>query len=196
MGERRPWRATVIAGVAAAALVACSSSPIGAGADNQGYVSGTGVISKIDAGNRESAPTLQGPLLGGTGIFDLASTRGKVVVVNVWASWCSPCRSEAPALESAWNSLRSSPVQFVGINTRDRGPNAEAFTRRFGMTYPSVVDEDGRLMLSFRDLPPNAVPSTLILDRQGRVAVRVTGEVSESTVRGLVEDELGTAPSA
>ncbi len=185
-----------LTGLLLLALAGCSSAkPLGAGEDNQGYVSGTGVITRIAAGDRGTAPALAGPVLGGTDRFDLAASRGKVVVVNVWASWCAPCRSEAPALESAWSALRTRPVQFLGINTRDRAPNAEAFARRFGVTYPSVIDEEGLLLLGFKNLPPNAVPSTLVLDREGRVAARVTGEVGESTVRGLVEDELRADPA-
>lgn len=181
--------AALLAGVTL--LAGCSSAkPIGSDSDGQGYVSGTGAITRVAVDEREAAPDFEGPLLGGGGDFRLADARGEVVVVNVWASWCAPCRKEAPELEQAWMGLRPKGVRFVGLNTRDDQPSAEAFVRRFAVTYPSVVDEAGERLLNFKSLPPNAVPTTLVFDRQGQIAARVLGEVSGATVRGLVEDEL------
>ena len=112
-----------------------------------------------------------------------------VVVVNLWAMWCAPCRKEAPALEAAARRT-AGRATFVGLNTRDldQAP-AQAFVRAFDITYPSVFDPDGRELLKFgTDLPPSAIPSTLVVDAQGRIAARVLGEVTEATLVGLVDD--------
>ena len=115
-----------------------------------------------------------------------------MVVVNVWGSWCPPCRKEAPVLKAVSDDLAgpdsSGDVAFVGIDTRDSDAAATAFLDNIGLTYPNVVDPDGVLLLAFKgDLNPNAIPSTLVLDRQGRVAARIVGEVTEGTLRGVIE---------
>ncbi len=174
-------------------LTACGASgpsTAGGAAAGQQYVSGPGTVTRVSTGERGSAPGVQGRLLDG-GTFDLAAHRGKVVVFNVWGSWCPPCRAEAPGLQRVWEETRAKGVQFVGINTRDTVPAARAFERRFGITYPSVVDDDGRLLLAFRgSLPPNAIPSTIILDSESRVAARVVGATTYEKLRRLVDDVL------
>lgn len=187
-------RRRVAAAACLLALAGCTSQPamsgVGGGGD-QGYVAGDGTITRLEPGERKPAPALEGPTLDG-GSYRLADFRGDVVVVNTWASWCAPCRDETPGLQRAWEELRDEDVQFVGINTKDPdAAAARAFTRSFGVTYPSLVDEEGTLVLGFRaTLPPNAVPSTLVIDRRGRVAARVLGKVSEGTLRSLVRDAL------
>jgi peroxiredoxin len=105
--------------------------------------------------------------------------------------------AEAPALERAWQELRSDPVRFVGVNTRDQRAAALAHDRRFHVTYPSIGDDGGRVLLAFRgQLPPTAIPSTLVLDRRGRVAARVIGQVDTATLRGIVSDVLQERPAA
>ncbi|MFW6092175.1 MAG: TlpA family protein disulfide reductase, partial [Actinomycetota bacterium] len=117
---------------------------------------------------------------------------GEIVVLNVWGSWCPPCRKEAPALQAVHEDLADEGVRFVGVNTRDDEVAALAFEEEFGITYPSVVDPDGRRMLAFRDtLPPNAIPTTLVIDRDGEMAARVLGEITESSLRGLLTDLIG-----
>jgi thiol-disulfide isomerase/thioredoxin len=166
------------------------------GAPDKGYVVGDGTVSVTPADRRGPVVRFSGRTLDGEP-FDLADHRGDVVVVNVWGSWCPPCIAEAPALQRVWEQTRGSGVQFVGVNTRDRPANARAHERRFGVTYPSVDDDGGRVLLAFRDtLPPTAIPSTLVLDASGRVAARVLGEVSAGTLRALVDearDEPGRA---
>lgn len=136
---------------------------------------------------RQPAPALTGPTLEG-GEFSLASHKGNVVVMNVWASWCAPCRAEAPGLVQAAKA-HAVTTQFVGLNTRDSDASAQSFVRRFKVPYPNVKDPDGQLQLLFRDtLPPAAIPSTLLIDKQGRVAGRILGEVQPSILDGLIED--------
>jgi thiol-disulfide isomerase/thioredoxin len=157
---------------------------------DQGYIAGSGTVRAIGVAERDTPVRLRGRTLEGTG-FDLRDHRGKVVVVNVWGSWCPPCVAEAPDLQSVWARQPESEVQFVGIDVRDNTAAALAHQRRFGVTYPSLEDEDGRLLLALRGtLPPQAVPSTLVLDRRGRVAARVLGQVRAATLRALVGDAL------
>ena len=109
--------------------------------------------------------------------------------MNVWASWCAPCRAEAPALASLADEFDGRGVQFVGLDTRDSDVSARAFVDRFEIPYPNVIDRDGRLQLLFADtLPPQAIPSTLLIDPEGRVAARALGKVTQSSLRGIIEE--------
>lgn len=177
------------------ALAGCTAGTPSAGAGGgvaggeARYVASQGTVTAVPPDQRRPAPALEGTTLDG-GTFRLADARGEVVVVNAWASWCPPCRKEAPDLERAWQSLRGQGVQFVGLNEKDGLAEAQAFSRNFGVTYPSLRDEEGLLLLGFRDLPMTAPPSTLVLDRQHRVAARVIGAVDETELRGLVQAVL------
>jgi thiol-disulfide isomerase/thioredoxin len=160
-----------------------------AGNANARFVSGSGTVTTIPAGERQAAPALVGESLTGSRI-SLADFEGKVVVLNVWGSWCAPCRKEAPDLVAAAKTLKPVGVEFLGVNTRDndRGP-ARAFVRTFKVPYPSVYDPNGEQLLGFREtLPPSAIPSTLVIDRQGRVAARVLGALSQRTLEQLATD--------
>lgn len=169
-------------------LAACGGGTEAAPAEaGSGYVAGDGSIVLVPEQERVAAPDLEGVTLDGE-TFRLADHLGDVVVLNVWASWCAPCRAEAPELAALDRELAPSGVQFVGLDTRDSDVSARAFVARFGIEYPNVVDRDGQLQLLFSDtLPPQAIPSTLVIDRQGRVAGRVLGKASESSLRGLIE---------
>jgi thiol-disulfide isomerase/thioredoxin len=182
--------------VAVAALLAGCAQQVDAGervsgdVAEQGYVSGDGSTTIVAQADRVPAPALEGPTLDGS-TFVLADHLGEVVVLNVWASWCAPCRAEAPDMAQVSEELADRGVQFVGLNTRDSTEPAQAFVERFGLDYPSIVDTDGSRQLLFRDsLPPAAIPSTLVIDRQGRVAARAIGEVDRSRLLGLVEPIL------
>lgn len=162
----------------------CSTSNPSADAD-KGFAVGDGSFSQREPGKREKAPVLSGTGLDGRKL-STADAGGKVIVVNVWGSWCAPCRHEAPALVAAAKRTKG-VAQFYGINTRDldRAP-AAAFVRAFGLTWPSFYDPDGDLLLRFPDLPPKAIPSTLIIDRKGRTAARFLGEVTATTLSQVV----------
>ncbi len=174
----------------AVVLAGCSSGTPQSDAPDKGYISGDGTLTLMPVADRKDAVAFAGSTLQGDR-FDVSDHRGEVVVVNVWGSWCAPCIAEAPVLERVWEQTRSLQVQFVGVNSRDQGAAARAHERRFEISYPSIDDDGGRVLSAFRGpLPPVATPSTLVLDRQGRVAARVLGPVSASTLRGVVDDVL------
>ena len=183
-----------LGGAAAAAslvfwLAGCSGAEPAAEAA-QGFVSGSGTVSVIDAAQRKPAPVADGETLTGEPL-SFADFAGRVVVFNVWGSWCPPCRAEAPDLVAAARRLAPDDVAFVGINVRDTRANAQAFVEGASIPYPSLFDQSGSTLLGFRDsLPPNAIPSTLVIDARGNVAARVLGPVDESTLVGLARDVL------
>jgi len=195
----RPRRCTarVLTSVLAAAVVTgvlagCSGgSEIGSSGD-QGFVSGTGAVSQLAVADRKAPGAVSGTTLAGKQV-SLSDYRGKVVVVNVWGSWCGPCREEAPTLAKASTELAGKGVVFLGIDSRDPEQDApRAFQRRFDIPYQSIYDPDGLTLLAFRGtLTPNSIPSTVIIDRQGRVAASVLGSVDRSTLEGLVADASG-----
>lgn len=181
----------VVLAVLAMALAGCTGSH-GNAAPTSGdtlFVSGSGAVTLIPPDKRGAPIALSGELVDG-GNYDVAAHRGTVFLLNVWGSWCAPCRREAPDLARAWvTEQHKGDVQFLGLNTReDATAAAVAFERRFGITYPSLRDPDGQLQLTFRStLPPKAIPSTLVLDRQGRVAARIIGVGSELTFTELID---------
>jgi thiol-disulfide isomerase/thioredoxin len=134
-------------------------------------------------------PDITLPCLGAGPRVRLAGLRGVPTVVNIWGSWCAPCKAEQPALERLHRATRSRGVAFLGINIRDSRAAAQAYDENFGITYPSIYDDTGQAVLGFRDsLPSMAVPTTWVIAPDGTVAARMLGAVSESTLRGLIED--------
>lgn len=189
------------AGFLAAAVLllgtaACTQDPNSVAAqakagDQKGYVSGDGAVETIPVTDRAEPVALSGTLVDG-GTWDSATARGRdVVVVNVWGSWCAPCVAEAPDLQKVWAGLQSEgkPVQFMGIDFREGPASGAAFAKKAGITYPSLSDKPGLLILALQGKAPT-VPTTLVLDTQGRIAARVNGPVTASTLRGLVDDVL------
>lgn len=148
-------------------------------------------LTRYLPGQRATAPTLQGTTLDGQP-WSLASQAGQVVVINVWGSWCGPCRLETPDLVRLARESRSRGVRFAGIDTRDNPAAAQAFVRAFQVPYPSLADPDGQVLLTYRAvIPTSVVPSTVVIDRQGQVAARVIGPVTYPTLQGILDDELG-----
>ncbi len=147
-------------------------------------------VTVYPIGSRPFSPDIEGATLEGPRL-DITRWRGHVVVINVWGSWCSPCRAEAPALARAAEETRTQGVRFLGIDTRDSAGAARAFTRNYGISYPSLYDTDGAILMQYSNLVPiSAIPSTLVLDRQGQVAARVVGKVDYTTLTGLLDDAI------
>lgn len=154
--------------------------------DNKNYVAGDGSVTEFAASDRKAAIAIKGTLFDGTEVT-AQNFQGKVTVLNFWFAACAPCRVEAPALESLHQEFQGQGVQFFGVNLRDEKPTAEAFEKTFSLSYPSFNDKDGTVLLSVSGIvPPGAVPTTLVLDKQGRVAARVLGELQKSTLKALI----------
>ena len=160
-------------------LTSCGGG--GTSTSQESFVSGNGSVTFINPDKRVEAPALSGMTLSGT---NYTYSVGKVAVVNVWASWCSPCRAEAPTLVALANKY--SDVAFIGILTRDNPATAEAFQRRFSLPYPTLIDDS--LLIGFKgSLPANAIPSTVLIDKAGRVAARISGAVTVASLSDLIE---------
>jgi thiol-disulfide isomerase/thioredoxin len=157
-----------------------------------GYVGGDGVIEQVPEDERTELAQVTGRLLDGNA-FDSRKLSGLVVVYNVWGSWCVPCREEAPVLRRVSEEYAGQGVRFIGINVRDNDQAAIAFEQSFGISYPSIRTADsGEALLAFGgSVPPGAVPSTIVVDRQGRIAARVIGASSYGTLTTLLDDVLG-----
>jgi hypothetical protein len=157
----------------------------GSSSSQESFVAGNGSVTFINPDKRVEAPALSGMTLSGT---NYRYSVGKVAVVNVWASWCSPCRAEAPTLVALANKYRD--VAFIGILTRDNPATAEAFQRRFSLPYPTLIDDS--LLIGFKgSLPANAIPSTVVIDKAGRVAARISGAVTVASLTDLIERVSG-----
>jgi thiol-disulfide isomerase/thioredoxin len=137
---------------------------------------------------RTEAPTDALRVLGEEQELSLADLRGEVVVVNFWASWCGPCRTEQPDLNEAHEILSGEGVRFLGVNIEDTEPNALAHQREFDIPYESLFDARNRYSSQFRGVGPRTIPTTLVIDEEGRVAARMFGSPRDATeVVALVE---------
>jgi peroxiredoxin len=196
-----PGRRTLRAGICLAVSLALVGTVSGCAAndslaqqaqsgDNKNYIAGDGSVTEYAPDARGEALELTATLYDGTTI-DAADWKGQVTVLNVWYAACAPCRVEAPELQSLHEEYQDAGVQFYGVNIRDEQATAQAFERNFGITYPSVNDKDGGMLLALTQyVPPQAVPSTLVLDKQGRVSGRIIGLAEKSTLKALISDAV------
>ena len=161
-----------LVGIALVAVLAAGCSG-GGGVPSPGFeiVSPGGKIDfSYPISERKAIPELSGPAVIGDERISTADYRGYVVVLNVWGSWCAPCRAEAPYLITAARDLRDRGVRFIGINVRETREEAAAFEAARRVPYPSIFDSQMRTLLAIRGFPVSSIPSTIVLDRSGRVA--------------------------
>lgn len=155
----------------------------------QNYISGDGALTVVAPESRDQPVVFAGPLDQG-GEFSSTSYSGQVMVVNFWYAGCPPCRLEAPDLEALHQQFQGDGVVFVGVNILDQTPTALAFAEEFGVTYPSIMDTNqGAVRLAFAgEVSPNAVPTTVVLDKEGRVAARISGLITDPGVLAGIID--------
>jgi thiol-disulfide isomerase/thioredoxin len=182
-----------LAGVLAL-LTGCSTGSDAVDVNNGGefrFVAGTPAGEVIPPDERAAAPEFAGRLLGG-GDFSSTELEGSVAVLNFWGSWCGPCRIETPEFQEVYADVEDDGVQFLGLNVKETNEQfALAFVDRFGIEFPSLYDPRGEVALAFRGYPANAIPSTIVLDADGRVAAVYTGTVSKEDLRSVVDAVLG-----
>jgi len=180
--------------LAAGALAGCTSGQGSAVDVNNGgefrFVEGTPAGDVIPPGERQSAPEFSGTLLDGD---DFSSTElaGDVAVLNFWGSWCAPCRVETPEFQEVYAEVADDGVQFLGLNVKDQEQFARAFVDSKAITFPSLYDPKGEVALAFRDYPAGTIPSTIVLDRDGKVAAVYTGEVRQDDLRSVITELTG-----
>ncbi len=189
-----------VALASALALTGCSSGndQLAQRAQNDGtnYVAGDGSVQEIAPEERGEPVEFESTLFDGSAV-SAASWEGEVTVINFWYAACAPCRVEAPDLADLHEEFSPEGVQFYGVNTRDTQPTAEAFERNFGIEYPSMEDRDGDVMLAMTDyVPPSAVPTTLVLDKQGRVSSRILGAADPTILSALIRTAMDEDLSA
>ncbi|MFK4224893.1 TlpA family protein disulfide reductase [Streptomyces sp. NPDC019890] len=183
---------TAVVAVGALTLSACSGDSNGksGGGGNTNFVTNTGGISTVAKGERTAPNELSGETLEGKQL-DIADLKGKVVVMNVWGSWCPPCRAEAPYFSKVSNETKDKGVEFVGINTRDHNKSpALAFEKDYSITYPSLYDPVGKLIVNGfprGSLNPQAIPSTIVLDREGKIAARSLKALDDKELHEIID---------
>jgi peroxiredoxin len=189
-------RARVAAGVAAGiviavfALTGCTQDKLAdqySSGSGQGYVSGDGANTEIPVTSRDKPVTFEGTDESG-GRVSSSDYAGKVYVVNFWYAACPPCRSEASDLKSLSESY--SDVPFLGVNISDSADVAQVFETKYGLAYPSIIDaQTAAVQLAFAGVvAPNAVPTTLVIDREGRVAARISGLIRDPIIlSGMID---------
>lgn len=197
-------RVTALAAAAALMLSAgillagCATDPLAEqyrAGSNKNYIAGDGSVMEIPQANRGEAIVYTGIAQDGSTVSS-SDYAGQVQVVNFWYAGCAPCRAEADELEQVAQASANEGVSFVGVNVRDQALTAETFMQKFGISYPSIIDQNGQVQLAFSsNVPPNAVPTTLVLDRQGRVAARVLGQITEASILQSLIDTVAKEKS-
>jgi thiol-disulfide isomerase/thioredoxin len=180
-----------IVGTIALSLVGCTSDPLAdqfRSGDSKNYIAGDGTVTEFDSVQRPTFLPFTGETESGQ-MLDSKALVGQVVVMNWWYSACAPCRAEAPDLQALSEEFQDQGVQFVGVNVRDTAETALAFDRKFDIGFPSIIDaQSGAVSLAFQGVvSPQAVPTTLVIDKQGKVASRILGRIDPSILKTLIE---------
>jgi thiol-disulfide isomerase/thioredoxin len=185
---------TALAAAALLAVTGCEGGAIAAdtpASSGQSFVGASYDSTFYRPGDRPVVPAVAGTTFSGQHL-SLASYRGDTLVLNFWGSWCSPCRAEAPGLGTLARQLESKGVRFVGVDIRDQPDSALAFDQQFGVSYPSINDPNDEIALQFHStVPPSAIPTTVIIDRSGRIAARIVGEASYAQLKLLITKVAG-----
>ena len=180
-----------IVGTIALSLAGCTSDPLAdqfRSGDSKNYIAGDGTVTEFDSTQRPTFLPFTGETESGQ-MLDSKALAGQVVVMNWWYSACAPCRAEAPDLQALSEEFQDQGVQFVGVNVRDTAETALAFDRKFDISFPSIIDaQSGAVSLAFQGVvSPQAVPTTLVIDKQGKVASRILGRIDPSILKTLIE---------
>lgn len=186
-------RALALAVAVVALLAGCSTNPLAAqysAGTNQNYISGDGSLTTIAVEDRGDPVAFEGETVEGDAVSS-ADYEGQVLVLNFWYAACPPCRVEAPDLQQLSTEFAGEGASFLGVNVRDQADTARTFESEIGITYPSVIDaNDGNMLLAFSGtVAPNAVPTTLVIDKQGRVAARFLGLIDAPSALKTIIDE-------
>ena len=190
MKLRTILRTTIGLVLVATLLAGCASDPLAdqfRAGDNKNYIAGDGTVTEFALGSRPGFEAFVGTTESGQ-VLDSSAFEGNVIVMNWWYSACAPCRAEAGDLAMLSVEFEDS-VQFVGVNVRDTAETALAFDRNFGIEYPSLIDaQSGQVSLAFTGVvSPQAVPTTIVIDRDGKVASRILGRIEASILRTLIQ---------
>jgi thiol-disulfide isomerase/thioredoxin len=170
-------------------LTGCSTGGVSHG-NESAFIAGNGSAVVIPTAKRNPAPHFVSATLGGG---NYVFQPGKLTVLNIWASWCSPCRAEAPVLSDF--SKKNPEIVFLGLLTRDNLSAAQSFIKRFALEYPILTDDS--IVAGFKgSITPNAIPTTLVIDAAGRVAARISGEVSVAVLQDVLQRVSGGAVHA
>jgi thiol-disulfide isomerase/thioredoxin len=172
-------------------LNGCAQDPLAEqfrSGDNKNYIAGDGTVTEFAVDQRPTFDDWEGATESGA-LLSSEALEGFVVVMNWWYAACAPCRAEAPDMAALSEEFADQGVQFVGVNVRDTAETALAFDRNFAITYPSIMDaQSGAVSLAFSGVvSPQAVPTTLVIDREGRVSARILGRIDKSILRELIE---------
>lgn len=186
----RRWVAVTLALGAVGAVSWLLSSALLRGQDSSRGGLAINTAGRAGAIRVRPAPALTLRLFNG-GVLHLTGQRGRVVVVNFWASWCPPCREEAPELEAAWRTYRDQGVVFAGVNVWDAESAARAFLRAYGITYPNGPDPQGRILIEFG---VTGIPETYLIDRQGRLGRRWIGPITQHELRRFIQELQRSQP--
>jgi thiol-disulfide isomerase/thioredoxin len=189
-GTRRSRAVPRLAAAVAAAVLALTGcaggNEIQASDEDNRFISGDGSATAFAAAERTEAPEVTGTTLDDEEV-SLSDYEGGIVVLNVWASWCGPCRTEQPVLDEVHTEYTDLGVDFLGVNIKDDETAALSYQRSQDVPYPSLYDQPGAVPQAFRDtVPPRSIPSTLVIDPDGRIAARVIGPTTYGQLTELL----------
>ncbi|WP_460772483.1 TlpA family protein disulfide reductase [Nocardiopsis nanhaiensis] len=190
-GTRRRRAVPPLSAAALAAVIALSGcaggTEIESGDEEDRFIAGDGSATVFEAGERDAAPDVTGTTFDGDEL-SLSEYEGEILVLNVWASWCGPCREEQPVLDEVHTEYGELGVDFLGVNIKDNETAALAYIDNGDILYPSLNDQPGEVPQAFRDtVPPRAIPSTLIIDPDGDIAARVIGPTTYGQLTDLID---------